>query len=80
MTARGGGVEKNAHCGAKQTWRRPNLPYTAHLVNRVGAAPGSARFTAEALEQHGLTIAMWRVLVALSDRGAQGGARSISPA
>jgi DNA-binding MarR family transcriptional regulator len=38
------------------------LPY---LVNRVGAAL-VARFTDEALRQHGLTIADWRVLVAIS--------------
>ena len=48
-----------------------NLPdYLPYLVNRVGAAL-VARFTADALEQHGLTIAMWRVLAALSDNGAQ---------
>jgi DNA-binding MarR family transcriptional regulator len=48
-----------------------NLPdYLPYLVNRVGAAL-VARFTADALEQHGLTIAMWRVLVVLSDTGAQ---------
>ena len=48
-----------------------NLPdYLPYLVNRVGAAL-VARFTADALGQHGLTIAMWRVLAALSDNGAQ---------
>ena len=48
-----------------------NLPdYLPYLVNRVGTAL-AARFSADALERHGLTIAMWRVLVALSDMGAQ---------
>ena len=48
-----------------------NLPdYLPYLVNRVGAAL-VARFSADALEQHGLSIAMWRVLVVLSDSGAQ---------
>jgi MarR family transcriptional regulator, organic hydroperoxide resistance regulator len=48
-----------------------NLPdYLPYLVNRVGAAL-VAHFTADALDQHGLTIAMWRVLVVLSDSGAQ---------
>jgi DNA-binding MarR family transcriptional regulator len=48
-----------------------NLPdYLPYLVNRVGAAL-VARFTADALGHHGLTIAMWRVLAALSDNGAQ---------
>jgi len=51
--------------------KKLNLPdYLPYLVNRVGAAL-VARFTADALEEHGLTIAMWRVLVALSDRGVQ---------
>ena len=50
---------------------RLNLPdYLPYLVNRVGAAL-VARFTADALAQHDLTIAMWRVLAALSDNGAQ---------
>ncbi len=50
--------------------KKLNLPeYLPYLVNRVGAAL-VARFTAEALAQHGLTIAMWRVLAALSDHGA----------
>lgn len=43
--------------------------YMPYLVNRVGAAL-VARFTADALDVHGLTIAMWRVLAALSDNGA----------
>src|ERR1044072_1194878 len=48
-----------------------NLPdYLPYLVNRVGAAL-VARFSADALEQHDLPIAMWRVLAALSDNGAQ---------
>ena len=46
-----------------------HLPeYLPYLVNRVGAAL-VARFSGEALERHGLSIAMWRVLVALSDSG-----------
>jgi DNA-binding MarR family transcriptional regulator len=50
--------------------KKLNLPdYLPYLVNRVGAALVE-RFTAEALARHGLTIAMWRVLVALSDTGA----------
>ena len=48
-----------------------DLPdYLPYLVNRVGAAL-VARFTVDALDAHGLTIAMWRVLAALSDNGAQ---------
>jgi DNA-binding MarR family transcriptional regulator len=51
--------------------KKLHLPdYLPYLVNRVGAAL-VARFTADALAQHDLTIAMWRVLVALSDNGAQ---------
>jgi DNA-binding MarR family transcriptional regulator len=44
--------------------------YFPYLVNRVGAAIAS-RFTAETLAQHELTVAMWRVMVVLSARGAQ---------
>jgi DNA-binding MarR family transcriptional regulator len=50
---------------------RPRLDladYLPYLVNRVGAAL-VARFTADALEPHGLSIAMWRVLVTLSQMG-----------
>jgi DNA-binding MarR family transcriptional regulator len=48
-----------------------DLPeYLPYLVNRVGAAL-VLRFTEEALAKHGLSIAMWRVLVALADRGPQ---------
>jgi DNA-binding MarR family transcriptional regulator len=51
--------------------RKLNLPdYLPYLVNRVGAAL-VLRFTEEALAQHHLTIAMWRVLVALADSGPQ---------
>ncbi len=42
--------------------------YLPYLVNRVGAAL-VARFTAEALEPHDLSIVMWRVLVTLSQLG-----------
>jgi DNA-binding MarR family transcriptional regulator len=44
--------------------------YLPYLVNRVGMAV-AARFTAETLVHHDLSIAMWRVMVALSTRGAQ---------
>lgn len=48
-----------------------HLPdYLPYLLNRVGAAM-VARFTQDALAQHGLSIATWRVLVALSDLGPQ---------
>jgi DNA-binding MarR family transcriptional regulator len=44
--------------------------YLPYLVNRVGVAL-VANFTAHALAQETLTIAMWRVLAALSYKGAQ---------
>ena len=44
--------------------------YLPYLINRVGFAL-VARFSADALSRHGLTIARWRVLAALSDDGAQ---------
>jgi DNA-binding MarR family transcriptional regulator len=44
--------------------------YLPYLVNRVGSALVQ-RFTQEALARHDLTIAMWRVLVALAHAGAQ---------
>ena len=44
--------------------------YLPYLVNRLGAAL-VLRFTEDALARHGLGIAMWRVLVALSDAGPQ---------
>jgi DNA-binding MarR family transcriptional regulator len=44
--------------------------YLPYLVNRLGAAL-VLRFTADALARHGLGIAQWRVLVALSDAGPQ---------
>jgi MarR family transcriptional regulator, organic hydroperoxide resistance regulator len=48
-----------------------NLPdYLPYLVNRLGAAL-VLRFTEEALARHGLVIAEWRVLAALSDAGPQ---------
>jgi DNA-binding MarR family transcriptional regulator len=51
--------------------RKLNLPeYLPYLVNRLGAAL-VLRFTEEALAQHDLSIVMWRVLVALADRGPQ---------
>ena len=42
--------------------------YLPYLINRVGAAL-VARFTEDGLEQHGLSIATWRVLVTLSQMG-----------
>jgi DNA-binding MarR family transcriptional regulator len=44
--------------------------YLPYLVNRLGAAL-VARFTDEALTRHGLGIAEWRVLAALSVNGPQ---------
>src|SRR4029079_4528399 len=44
--------------------------YLPYLVNRVGAAL-AARFTATTLEQHQLSIMMWRVLVVLSNNGGR---------
>lgn len=52
---------------------RPRLDlddYIPYLVNRVGFAL-VANFTADALAPHGLSIAMWRVLAALSANGEQ---------
>jgi MarR family transcriptional regulator, organic hydroperoxide resistance regulator len=43
------------------------LPY---LINRVGVSMAE-QFGAEALAPHGLGIAMWRVMAALSSAGAQ---------
>lgn len=42
--------------------------YLPYLLNRVGFALVE-RFTAGALKGHGLSIAMWRVLAALANRG-----------
>jgi DNA-binding MarR family transcriptional regulator len=53
--------------------RRQNLDlaeYLPYLVNRVGTALAS-RFLEDALMPAGLSIAMWRVLVVLSDGGRQ---------
>jgi DNA-binding MarR family transcriptional regulator len=44
--------------------------YLPYLVNRLGSAL-VADFTATALAEHGLGIDAWRVLAALSNRGAQ---------
>ena len=44
--------------------------YAPYLINRVGAVL-VARFEAEQLARHGLGIAMWRVLAALSATGSQ---------
>jgi DNA-binding MarR family transcriptional regulator len=44
--------------------------YLPYLINRVGFALVDS-FTAGALNPHNLSIAMWRVLAALSNRGEQ---------
>ena len=44
--------------------------YIPYLVNRVGAAL-AANFTANTLARHDLSLAMWRVLAALSANGEQ---------
>ena len=44
--------------------------YIPYLINRVGFAL-AASFTAAALNRHDLSIAMWRVLAALSANGEQ---------
>jgi len=44
--------------------------YLPYLINRVGSAL-AARFTADELAAHGLSIAMWRVLAVLSSNGGQ---------
>jgi DNA-binding MarR family transcriptional regulator len=52
---------------------RPKLAlgdYLPYLVNRVGTIIAE-QFSAEALASHGLSIAMWRVLAALSANGDQ---------
>ena len=52
---------------------RPELDlgnYLPYLINRVGFALVES-FTTTALTPHGLSIAMWRVLAALSNRGEQ---------
>ena len=44
--------------------------YLPYLINRVGFALVES-FTADALTPNGLSIAMWRVLAALSNNGEQ---------
>ena len=44
--------------------------YLPYLINRVGSALVES-FTADALTPNGLSIAMWRVLAALSNNGGQ---------
>jgi DNA-binding MarR family transcriptional regulator len=44
--------------------------YLPYLINRVGAAL-VIRFAQDTLAKHGLSIAMWRVLAALSTSGEQ---------
>ena len=53
--------------------QRPHLDlgnYLPYLINRVGFALVES-FTVSALTPYGLSIAMWRVLAALSNRGEQ---------
>jgi DNA-binding MarR family transcriptional regulator len=53
--------------------KRPQLElddYLPYLINRVGVAL-AATFSANELVRQHLTIAMWRVLAALSNNGAQ---------
>ena len=52
---------------------RPHLMldnYVPYLINRVGSAVAET-YTAEALAKRNLTLAMWRVLAALSNNGEQ---------
>jgi DNA-binding MarR family transcriptional regulator len=63
------------HCCRKDdpVTERPQLDlanYLPYLVNRVGSAV-AAIFTEETLAPENLSIAMWRVLAALSNRGEQ---------
>jgi len=44
--------------------------YLPYLVNRVGTIIAE-QFGAEALAEHGLSIAMWRVMAALAANGSQ---------
>lgn len=44
--------------------------YLPYLINRVGVAIAAA-YTAETLAPRGLSLAMWRVLAALSSNGEQ---------
>ena len=53
--------------------QRPQLEladFFPYLINRVGFAL-VAGFTGDALDRHHLSIAMWRVLAALSNNGQQ---------
>lgn len=53
--------------------KRPHLVldhYLPYLINRVGSAVAEA-FTVEALARRNLSLAMWRVLAALSNNGEQ---------
>jgi DNA-binding MarR family transcriptional regulator len=59
------------HNGLTLLPRRKTLKlseYLPYLINRLGSAL-VVRFSEDALARHGLSIAMWRVLVALSDGG-----------
>lgn len=52
---------------------RPHLVldnYLPYLINRVGSAVAET-YTAEALAKRNLSLAMWRVLAALSNNGEQ---------
>jgi DNA-binding MarR family transcriptional regulator len=53
--------------------KRPHLVldnYLPYLINRVGSAVAET-FTSEALARRSLSLAMWRVLAALSNNGEQ---------
>ena len=53
--------------------KRPHLVldnYLPYLINRVGSAVAET-YTAEALAKRNLSLAMWRVLAALSNNGEQ---------
>ena len=53
--------------------KRPHLVldnYLPYLINRVGSAVAET-YTAQALDKRNLSLAMWRVLAALSSNGEQ---------
>jgi DNA-binding MarR family transcriptional regulator len=54
----------------KHTTRLDLGDYLPYLVNRVGSIIAE-QFGEEALAQHGLSIAMWRVMAALASTGGQ---------
>lgn len=54
----------------KKTSRLDLADYLPYLVNRVGSIIAE-QFGEEALAEHGLSIAMWRVMAALASTGGQ---------